>query len=165
VDVLQSVIESEAKQSLRLLRHSVPRNGTFLLSFNIVQEGSVMGKKTYALVQRVLLIAAIGIVFILEMGCANMQEKPSDRSPGATETRRREDQLARARQLLFEVEHSPSANLDELRNRLHQAQDETAAVLKVNPDDAEALELSRRIEDLLSKLAHRPHDDHPWPKK
>jgi hypothetical protein len=121
-----------------------------------------MGQKLCASVQRVFWISAIGIMFIVQTGCANMQEKPSDRSPGATETRRREDQLARARQLLFEVEHSPSANLDELRNRLHQAQDETAAVLKVNPDDAEALELSHRIEDLLSKLGRRPHDDHPW---
>jgi hypothetical protein len=124
-----------------------------------------MQQKLYVSVQRLFLIAAAGIMFILQLGCANTQEKPSNRLPAASEIQWREDRLARGRQLFFEVEHSPSANLDELRNKLHQAQDETAAVLKVNPDDAEALELSHRIEDLLSKFGHRPHDDHPWPKK
>jgi hypothetical protein len=32
----QTVIASEAKQSLRLLRHCVPRNDTFLWTFTIV---------------------------------------------------------------------------------------------------------------------------------
>ena len=121
-----------------------------------------MEKKACTSAQWAWLIAAIGIVFIVQMGCANMQEKPSDRSPGATETGRREDRLTRARKLLSEVEHSPSANLDELRNKLQQARDETRAVLELNPQDAEALELSNRIEGLLVKLARRPHDDHPW---
>jgi hypothetical protein len=121
-----------------------------------------MGQKHYASVQRVFWIAVIGIMFILEMGCANMQQKPSERSPVEAETTWRENQLSRARQLLSEVEHSPSANLEELRNKLREAQGKTASVLEVNPNDAEARELAGRIEQLLSKLSFRPHDDHPW---
>jgi hypothetical protein len=121
-----------------------------------------MGKKTYASVQRLFLIAAIGIMFILEMGCANVQQKSVERSPVEAEITWRENQLSRARQLLSEVEHSPSANLDELRNKLREAQAKTASVLEVNPNDSEARELADRIEQLLSKLSFRPHDDHPW---
>jgi hypothetical protein len=66
-----------------------------------------------------------------------------------------------ARRLLSEVEHSPSANLDELRETLLQARAAINAALKANADHPETVELSKRIDALLLSLAPKPRAEHP----
>lgn len=62
-------------------------------------------------------------------------------------------QLEFARRQVYEVEHSPSANLQALRNKLHAARESASQVLAQHPQDVEALALAARIDTLLNQLA------------
>lgn len=99
----------------------------------------------------VRLLAVAALLASLVAGCAYGQQ-------GSSDAGRLEQQLAFARKLLTEVERSPSANLDELRTKLRQAQAETQAVLKESPQHPEALKLLARIDSLLGQLAPRARD-------
>jgi hypothetical protein len=80
---------------------------------------------------------------------------------GAREGASSQTSLDVARRLLSEVEHSPSANLDELRATLLQARAAINAALKANADHPETVELSKRIDALLLLLAPKPRAEHP----
>ena len=100
------------------------------------------------------MLAVAGLLAGLVAGCAYGKQ-------GGSDAGRLEQQLAFARQLLSEVERSPSANLDELRTKLRQARAETEAVLKESPQHPEALKLLARINSLLGQLAPRARSEHP----
>ena len=121
-----------------------------------------MGPRAFALAMSLVLLASAVALAARERARANAQENPSKHSSPASVSQQREQQLALACQLLSETEHSPSANPEELRDKLRQARAATQAVLEANSQDAEALDLSARIEALLAALAPRRHDDHPW---
>lgn len=79
---------------------------------------------------------------------------------GAREGASSQTSLDVARRLLSELEHSPSANLDELRATLLQARATINAALKANADHPETVELSKRIDALLLSLAPNPRAEH-----
>jgi hypothetical protein len=81
---------------------------------------------------------------------------------GAGEGASAQHSLDVVRQLLSDVERSPSANLDDLRAKLLQARSMVKAAMNANADNPDALELSNRIEALLQSLAPRPRAEHPW---
>lgn len=99
-------------------------------------------------------LAGVGLFASLVAGCAYGIQ-------GGSDAGRLEQQLVFARQLLSEVERSPSANLDELRTKLRQALAETEAVLKESPQHPEALKLLDRINSLLGQLAPRARAEIP----
>jgi hypothetical protein len=70
-------------------------------------------------------------------------------------------ELARARNLLAEVERSPSAYLPDLRAKLHEARTAAAAALEREPEHGEARALLARIDTLLTQLAPRGRPAHP----
>ncbi len=69
--------------------------------------------------------------------------------------------LASTRQMLVDVEHSPSANLEILRAKLMEARRMTEAALKFDINNQEAKQLQRRIDDLLAELAPKMHSSYP----
>ncbi len=116
--------------------------------------------KTITWVRWVAFMAAVGLVVTLVTGCANGQERPSELVSTSRDSERHGPQLALASRLLSEVERSPSANLEELRDKLRHARAATQAVLAERPQNAEALKLSARIDGLLAVLQPRPRDNH-----
>jgi hypothetical protein len=72
-----------------------------------------------------------------------------------------EQRLAVAWTLLSEVERSPSANVAELRAKLHQARGDVQAVLDRDPGDSEGRKLAARIDALLAQLTPRAVPDDP----
>lgn len=109
------------------------------------------GAVATAMITTTLLSLVLNIFLFLIAASVSAGEPPSSQSS-----------LDVARQLLSDVERSPSANLDELRAKLLRARSIIDAAMKAKSDDPDALELSRRSESLLQSLAPKPHAEQPW---
>ncbi len=72
-----------------------------------------------------------------------------------------QERLRSARELIFQVERSPSAYLPELRAKLEQARKIVQAVLNEFPREPEAMRLLASIDSLLAQLAPRQRPEHP----